>query len=297
MRKLAFLFTTLGLLLGMGLAARAQTTFTNSSSITINDDNVATPYPSNITVSGLGNVIASTPTSVSVRLNNVSHTCPDDIAIALVGPTGAAFRLQDGAGDGNCADLVNVSYSLRDSAAALLPNAGVWTAGTYKPTAYYASPLNADFPTPGPGTTYNSPGPDGTSTLQATFGGTNPNGIWKLYVLDASPQDAGAIAGGWSLTITTTNTAADATVGGNVLTPSGAGLVGATVQLTDSRGVTRSVTTGRRGVFAFTEVETGETYVLSIRSNLYEFSPQVITVNDSIGNIEFLPDRGYTGSR
>jgi len=33
--------------------------------------------------------------------------------------------------------------------------------------------------------------------------GQNPNGVWSLYVYDDSPGDAGSIAGGWSLTLTT----------------------------------------------------------------------------------------------
>src|SRR5947208_10924784 len=74
-----------------------QTVFTNSSTITINDANPATPYPSNITVSGLSGTIPATAGSVKVTINGFSHTYPDDVGILLVGPTGAALLLQDGA--------------------------------------------------------------------------------------------------------------------------------------------------------------------------------------------------------
>jgi hypothetical protein len=32
-----------------------------------------------------------------------------------------------------------------------------------------------------------------------TFNNINPNGLWKLYVIDDAAVDGGSIAGGWSL--------------------------------------------------------------------------------------------------
>src|SRR5207247_2046929 len=132
--------------------------------------------------------------------NNFSHTFPDDVAIALVGPTGAALLIQDGAGDGT--PIVNVTYTLSDTGATQLPDTGVWGPGTYKPTTYY---VGGNFPPPGPGTTYGNPGPagGGTATFASIFGGTNANGTWSLYVVDLVGGKAGAIAGGWSLSLTT----------------------------------------------------------------------------------------------
>ncbi len=175
-----------------------QAVFTNATAITINDADVATPYPSNITVSGLGTSIPATPGSVQVTLNGFSHTFPDDVGIVLVGPTGAALLIQDGAGDDP--DEVNVTYTLSDTGATVLPDAAAWPAGTYKPTAYFTGDA---FPAPGPGTTYGNPGPAGagTATFSSVFGGTNPNGVWHLYVVDFVGGDDGAISGGWSLTI------------------------------------------------------------------------------------------------
>jgi subtilisin-like proprotein convertase family protein len=175
-----------------------QTVFTNATSITINDADVATPYPSDITVSGLGTSIPATAGSVQVTLNSFSHTFPDDVGILLVGPTGAALLIQDGAGDDP--DMVNVTYTLSDTGATVLPDTTAWTAGTYKPTAYFTGD---PFPSPGPGTTYSNPGPAGgnTATFSSVFGGTNPNGVWHLYVEDFTGGDSGTISGGWSLTI------------------------------------------------------------------------------------------------
>ncbi|MGB3310262.1 MAG: hypothetical protein WBG32_07955 [Nodosilinea sp.] len=36
----------------------------------------------------------------------------------------------------------------------------------------------------------------------SVFKGTDPNGIWRLYVADDTDLDQGAIAAGWSLTLT-----------------------------------------------------------------------------------------------
>jgi hypothetical protein len=168
-------------------------TFSNFGLITINDVAVATPYPSSIGVSGL----AGTITGVSVTLNGFSHTFPGDVGMVLVGPTGAAFLAQDGAGS---SPVSNVTYSLADFGAAQLPENGAWAAGTFQPTSFF----NTDnFPTPGPGTTYSVPAPAGTATFATVFNGTAPNGLWNLYVADFESGDVGTISNGWSITITT----------------------------------------------------------------------------------------------
>ena len=40
-----------------------------------------------------------------------------------------------------------------------------------------------------------------TTTLLSAFDGTNPNGVWRLYVVDYTVGSLGGFAGGWSLTI------------------------------------------------------------------------------------------------
>ena len=174
--------------------------FNNPAAITIPTSGNASPYPSSIAVSGLSGNISSAPGGVQVTLNNLSHTFPDDFGIVLVGPTGAAFLLQDGAGDGT--DMSAVTYTLSDTGATALPDTGAWTAGTYRPAGHYSG---SSFPAPGPGTTYNHPGPAGgtSATFASVFGGTSPNGTWSLYVVDFVTGDSGSIAGGWSLSLTT----------------------------------------------------------------------------------------------
>jgi hypothetical protein len=44
----------------------------------------------------------------------------------------------------------------------------------------------------------SAPSPSAATSLSA-FAGTNPNGVWSLYVVDDLGGDVGLIAGGWSL--------------------------------------------------------------------------------------------------
>lgn len=85
-------------------------------------------------------------------------------------------------------------------------------------------------------------------------------------------------------------TAANASVGGRVMTEKGdRGVSLATVSLTDQNGTTRTALTNGFGYFRFDNIEVGETYVFTIHHKLYEFAPQVVTINEDIGEIIFVP--------
>jgi len=146
----------------------------------------ASPYPSTVVVSGL----LGTVNNVTVRLNNLSHTFPDDVDILLVGPGGQnAIIMSD---VGGSLDAVDVSLTLDDLAAMALPDATQLVSGTFQPTNIGTGDT---FPAP-------APSPSGGSAL-SVFTGTNPNGVWSLYVVDDLGGDVGAFANGWGLTIRT----------------------------------------------------------------------------------------------
>jgi hypothetical protein len=46
-----------------------------------------------------------------------------------------------------------------------------------------------------------------TATELSAFDGTNPNGVWNLYVVDDTLMDSGSLKDGWSLSIDTSVTA------------------------------------------------------------------------------------------
>lgn len=90
---------------------------------------------------------------------------------------------------------------------------------------------------------------------------------------------------------------ANAAVGGIVSDGYG-GIMRATVVLTDGQGVSRTIRTNSFGYFSFAEVPVGQIYIVSIRSKLYQFTPQVVAVNDNITDLFFAPaGEGKTESR
>jgi subtilisin-like proprotein convertase family protein len=166
--------------------------FSNATPVFINDRfGAATPYPSTINVSGLTGAI----TDVNVTLTNVDHLNPDDIDILLVSPSGKSIVLMSDAG--GTTDLVGVNITLDDAAAIQLPDSTVITSGSYRPANFGSGDNIADvLPF------YANAGSAGPTTLATAFNGTDPNGVWKLYVIDDATASTGIINGGWSLDIT-----------------------------------------------------------------------------------------------
>jgi CSLREA domain-containing protein len=83
-------------------------------------------------------------------------------------------------------------------------------------------------------------------------------------------------------------TAALVSVTGRVLTGSG-GLSNAIVVLTDAVGNTRTTTTGSFGYYRFDNLAAGQTVVVSVVSKRFQFTPQVVSVNDNIADLNFVP--------
>jgi hypothetical protein len=108
-------------------------------------------------------------TDVRVNLNGLSHTFPDDLDFLLLGSGGRNLEFWSDAGGST---LINGNYTIADSAASLLPDAGGIASGTYKPTDYTA-------PTPETGSnwgglsflTINHAGPTGSASFASVFGG------------------------------------------------------------------------------------------------------------------------------
>lgn len=182
-----------------------HTSFNNPSAITPADrasNNAGTNpglpalYPSNITASGLTGVVSK----VSVALM-ISSTFPDDIDMLLVGPTGAhSLVISDAGGSG---DHVGVGFFFDPTAPTAWPDnsANPISTGAYLPVNYAsaqtAEPGGVDnFPAPGPGLI------NYTADF-SVFNGTNPNGVWKLYIVDDQVTDTSQFQGGWSIDITT----------------------------------------------------------------------------------------------
>ena len=148
----------------------------------------ATPYPSTITVGGISGIIAG----IRVKLDGFSHTFPRDVDILLEGPAGQTVVITSDAG-GSSPGVSGVTFSFVPTTtpgAGMLPDNTIPSSGTYLPSDYEV------------GESFTSPAPAPPYGALDDFLLGNPNGDWKLYVLDDFPDDAGGSIGKWCLQLT-----------------------------------------------------------------------------------------------
>jgi uncharacterized protein YfaP (DUF2135 family) len=128
-------------------------------------------------------------TGLTVTLNDLSHTYPDDLVFGLLNQTlgrGLVFM----SGVGGSTDVNNLFVTFSDLASGLAPEsfaAGALTSGSYQVSNYGG---------------YQFTFFDDVTSFSGFFG-DSPNGDWTLYVDDVFPADGGTLASGWSLTYTT----------------------------------------------------------------------------------------------
>jgi subtilisin-like proprotein convertase family protein len=174
-----------------------ETSVPNSSSIVIPEIGKATPYPSEINVSG----VTGTLTKLMVEIVDVSHSYANDLDILVVGPNGKGVILMAGVGGSKDFGHTNIVFDDDATLTALfkgdmlnanitVPRSSTIASGTYRPTSYKKTygftPLSNVM-------VYNK---------LSVFDGINPNGRWGLYIIDNSPSDGGMINGGWKLKMT-----------------------------------------------------------------------------------------------
>ena len=157
--------------------------FRDANAVVLPDVGVSPVYPMTIEVAGMTTAVER----VRVTLPRFSHSYPDDVDVLLVGPRGQAVVLMSDAG--GSIGVTNVDLKLDDLALATLPDSTALVESHYTPGDYDPSP--AEFPSPAP------PGPYANS--YEAFAHSDPNGTWKLYVVDDTIKDSGVLAGGWQL--------------------------------------------------------------------------------------------------
>ena len=111
---------------------------------------------------------------------------------------------------------------------------------------------------------FNAPGPD---FVQLTNTGGNRHPSWQPL-------------------------SASVSVSGRVMTPDGRGLRNATVTITDSQGVRRTVTTSSFGFYRFEDVRAGDTYVIGVSSRLYRFASKILQSDETLADVNFLDFAG-----
>lgn len=177
---------------------------TNPTPITIPMFGPSLPASSSVTVSTGNDQLV---TSVEVTLYNLYHNSLDDVDILLVGPTGARSILMSDAGGENPVNGINLTFSLQGAAA--IPDSDAPTSGIWRPVNYY----NADLSFAQPDDAFGPQAPAGPYNAEfSVFNGTNPNGIWRLFVGDDTTNAAGKIIDGWSLSIQTQPQASSVTL-------------------------------------------------------------------------------------
>lgn len=81
--------------------------------------------------------------------------------------------------------------------------------------------------------------------------------------------------------------AANASVSGRVMSPTGQAVSGAIVTMTDEYGITRRVRTSSFGYYKFDYIQVGGIVLLNVASKRYNFEPQIVSVTTDTENIDF----------
>jgi uncharacterized delta-60 repeat protein len=110
-------------------------TFANTNAIIVNDNAIASPYPSTINVSGVGGLLIKSV----VTLTNISYgSSPQDMSVLLVAPGQQDTLIMAHTGGQNA--LSHVTLTFDDAASNSLPRSTLIISGTNKPTAYLPVP-------------------------------------------------------------------------------------------------------------------------------------------------------------
>ena len=169
--------------------APKASSFSSTAAIMIPDHGAGSPYPSTITVAGLTGQV----TKATVTLNGFAHSFPHDVSVLLASPAGTDVLVMSHTGGGYAVN--NLMLTFDDDASGLLPNSNLLASGTNRPSVYQG-------PIALPGTGSYGPYQYALSAVN----GSDPNGSWSLYVFDDTAGDAGVIASGWTLGLTTAQT-------------------------------------------------------------------------------------------
>jgi protocatechuate 3,4-dioxygenase beta subunit len=78
------------------------------------------------------------------------------------------------------------------------------------------------------------------------------------------------------------------TVSGRVTTAGGQGVSGARVYIFDSGSLLRTAVTSSFGYYSFDNITTGVTYTVGVQSKRYTFTQQVLQINNSLSNLDFV---------
>jgi len=178
--------------------AVSTATLKNTSPIITPDSGKAGLYPSTINVSGLGTSLLS----LKVVVRGANHGCTKDLDVLLVGPDGTKTTLMSDNGapaiefDG-CTNLQKDSITFDDACPDFANSMPSGANICVRPSDNDALGHQGD--------SWPDVGDNFPALNLSTFAGKNPNGAWKLYVVDDASSDSGGFNGGWELQLSTNN--------------------------------------------------------------------------------------------
>jgi len=235
---------------------------------------------------------AATPVLVTSVSLTATHTWVGDLRVVLIAPNGTTFVIFSNVGKqvlnttdfGDDSDLGGGAYVFQDSGPA-----NFWTAANTAGAAANVLAGSYRLQAAGPAAT-DSPGPAFTSLISAFAGVPNPNGTWTLRFNDCFQADLGTVTAA-SITLLSAS-AANSSIRGRVVTPSGRGIGNARLTLSDAQGEPRTVMTNPFGYFNILEVPSGKTYILTVSSKNYSFAQpsRAINVGEDLAGLEFVAD-------
>jgi uncharacterized delta-60 repeat protein len=279
---------TLGLSTATLKILDAATQFVNDTPILLTDGLPGSPYPSTINVSGPAVI-----SGLRLSLLDVTKATSNDLTVMLVDPSGTR-NLIFMANTGGANPLDHATITFEDVAPSFLPFGTPIVEGqNYKPTDCLGDSL---FPSPAPPAPHNQAGCSSPAgTFASAFGGINPNGAWSLYVIDELGADLRVAApdsiGGWGIQFLTP-TAARASLSGRVRLANGSGISGAVV--TVSGGDLQQPLQARTstfGYYTFSELTSGQAYVVTASARRYTFSPRFAQLFDDMSDFDLVADR------
>jgi uncharacterized repeat protein (TIGR01451 family) len=247
--------------LGVPSSFSNRTRINIPGTITVPSFGKASPYTNQVTVANVSGLV----NKVTVRLHGFTHSWPADVDMLLVGPAGQKVILMSDAGSGN--SVANLNLTFDDSASSTLPELTTILDGSFRPTDY-APTDNFDAPAPA--------GPYAT-TLSA-FNGTNPNGVWTLYIMDDTDQNFGSILTGWTLNLSTVSPLINLTA----TMTSSASTVIAPGQVTFTTTITNHGPNTASAVIYNNPIPAGFTYVTATNTAGSNFT---VTAGQVIGNL------------
>ena len=132
---------------------------------------------------------------------------------------------------------------------------------------------------------------------QSSAGGVTVDGTVGQTVA-AGPIGAGPFgvtSGFWNF-VPLIPTAAQVSIAGRVVDPSGDGVPNAILYMHLQDGQLRMSRSSPFGYFEFEGVEVGQTVLVSVRARLYTYTPRVVTVAEEIADLNFVPESKATTS-